>query len=492
MDALSRTAAIHNVSLEVDYTRMAADQLEDSQFLTCREADKSLQWESIPLSPNGPGLLCDVVTGAPRPWVPQQWRRRVFDLVHGVAHPGANATVKMVRKRLIWHGLAKEVRQWARTCTECQQSKVHRHVKSDFKQFHLPSARFSHVHVDLVGPLPPSEGFRYLLTIVDRHTRWPEAVPLQEISAVTCARAFLHVWISRFGVPSHITSDRGGQFISGLWTRLAEALGVEVHRTTSFHAQANGMVERFHRQLKAALTARLSTGAWVQELPWVLLGLRAMPKDDLGCSTAELVYGSTLRLPGEFVRDSASEVPSERLNQLRETLANLMPTPPRWQRATEQKDPAMIPGLLRGAKYVFVRVDAVKPDLSRQYEGPFRVLEAGPKTFKLLWNGKEDHVSVDRLKQAFVDQEIEVASWSTPQALSAPPPPSEPPAAPPSAVRTPELLVSSPEAPTSSPTHTTRSGRAVRMPPHLRNFDCSRQGFDVSGVTLEGGYCSGC
>ena len=104
-----------------------------------------------------------------------------------------------------------------------------------------------------------------------------------------------------------ITSDRGGQFVSHLWTHLAEALGVVVHSTTAFHAQANGMVEKFHRQPKAALTAKLSTSTWTRELPWVLLGLRTVPKEDFGCSTAEMVYGSALRLPGEFVRDAASQ-----------------------------------------------------------------------------------------------------------------------------------------------------------------------------------------
>ena len=82
-----------------------------------------------------------------------------------------------------------------------------------------PAKRFDSLHVDLVGPLPASHGFTYLLTIVDRFTGWPEAIPLSDISAATCARAFLYHWVSRHGVPSTLASDRGRQFVPELWTK---------------------------------------------------------------------------------------------------------------------------------------------------------------------------------------------------------------------------------------------------------------------------------
>ena len=96
------------------------------------------------------------------------------------------------------------------------------------------------------------------------------------------------------------TYDRGRQFTSMLWTECNKVLGTEVHTTTAYHPQANGMVERFHRQLKAALKARTTTPDWFAELPLVFLGIRSSWRVDPGCSPAELVYGSTLRLPGEL------------------------------------------------------------------------------------------------------------------------------------------------------------------------------------------------
>ena len=114
-------------------------------------------------------------------------------------------------------------------------------------------------------------------------------------------RAFIASWIARFGTPSDVTSDRGPQFTLELWSAVAEHLGVKLHRTTAYNPQANGLCERFHRAMKASLRASLMDSSWVDRLPWVMLGLRSAPKDDLQASSAELVYGQPLQVPGEFL-----------------------------------------------------------------------------------------------------------------------------------------------------------------------------------------------
>ena len=152
-----------------------------------------------------------------------------------------------------------DIAKWCRSCKSCQNAKVSRHNKPVFGKFDEPTERFDHVHIDIVGALPYADSFRYLLTCVDRFTRWPEAIPLVDIRADTVADALFSGWIARFGTLSPlyhtITTDRGAQFESKLWDGLCNQFGIVRNRTTSYHPQSNGMVERFHRQLKAAIMA---------------------------------------------------------------------------------------------------------------------------------------------------------------------------------------------------------------------------------------------
>ena len=166
--------------------------------------------------------------------------------------------------------------------------------------FHFPPQMLvSTEFILIVGPLPLSKGYSYLLTCIDRFTRWPEAIPIPNITAETVAEAFVANWVARFGIPSTITTDRGE---SVLWEHFMELLGTKRIRTTTYHPIANGLIERFHRQLKTALKCQSIPSNWVSALSLILLGIRTSLKGDLRCSAAELVYGTTFRLPGQFPR----------------------------------------------------------------------------------------------------------------------------------------------------------------------------------------------
>ena len=81
-----------------------------------------------------------------------------------------------MKERYVWHGMAWDVGEWVRQCVSCQRAKIHRHIKASIEAIPVPDQHFSHIHVDVVGPLPSSRGFTHIFTIVDRFTRWPEAV----------------------------------------------------------------------------------------------------------------------------------------------------------------------------------------------------------------------------------------------------------------------------------------------------------------------------
>ena len=150
----------------------------------------------------------------------------------------------------------------------------------------LPDRRFGSLHVDLVGPLPECEGHKYLFTVIDRFSRWPDAIPVTDMTAKTCARALIRQWISRHGVPSDVTCDRGRQFTSDLWKEMNMILGIKSNNTTTYHPMANGLVERLHRQLKASLMARSTDMDWMDQLPLVMLGIRTAWRTELDTSPA--------------------------------------------------------------------------------------------------------------------------------------------------------------------------------------------------------------
>jgi hypothetical protein len=159
-------------------------------------------------------IYCDTSAGKPRPYVPASLRLQVFQSVHDLSHPGTKATVKLVAQRFMWPGMQKDCCTWARVCQACQHSKVSHHTVTPVGDFTLPAARFLHIHIDLVGPLPMSAGYTYCLTAVDRFTRWPEAIPTTDITADTVACALLTSRIFRISFLQTITSDHGHQFES--------------------------------------------------------------------------------------------------------------------------------------------------------------------------------------------------------------------------------------------------------------------------------------
>ena len=175
----------------VDYKAMAAAQRADASITAVPTATTVLLIRDIPLDKDGNSILCDISTGRPRPLVPDTWQRTVFDAVHDLSHPSIRATKQLVSAKFVWPGLRKQVGIWAKTCLRCQAAKVHRHTTAPVDQFVPRTRRFDHIHVDIVGPLPPSHNYRYLLTVVDRFTRWPEAIPLVDAQTTTNAKALL-------------------------------------------------------------------------------------------------------------------------------------------------------------------------------------------------------------------------------------------------------------------------------------------------------------
>ena len=163
--------------------------------------------------------------------------------------------------------------------------------------------------------------------MIDRFTRRPVDVPLTNIRAETAATALVAHWISQFGCPLTITTDQGTQFESALFRELPRLAEAKHIHTTPYHPQADGIVERLHRIFKAALMCKPHT-QWSERLHIALLGLRCYWKEDLQATPVEMLYGTTLRLPGEFfVPDSIPADPRAFVGKLKTLFQDIRAVP---------------------------------------------------------------------------------------------------------------------------------------------------------------------
>ena len=347
------------------------------------------------------GLWCEVSMGTPRVIIPEEIQTALVGFVHRLAHTGMNRTWNLIRSKYFWKGMHKKVKEIVKECPDCQQNKTSRKISRPPINFPV-SDRFQHVHIDLVGPMGmSSEGNTYMLTMLDRHTRWLEAVPMSNISAEHCARVFLMQWVARFGVPEILTSDQGKQFDGHLFSSLMKMLGVQKIRTTAYHPQANGILERQHRTIKDALRCLSGTYEdWELALPLVLLGLRSAIHAH-GYAPATLVFGEELVLPVDLVVaasrvkmiDNCQIVRSIRLLMLniKQQLFEENPVSPdiTWNNLVPTKS------------WVWLEAIPLQPCLSPKYKGPYQVVKCDAAVVTIMKDNKETAVSIDRVRRAW-------------------------------------------------------------------------------------------
>ena len=419
----------------IDWVAIARLQPLDPEFRRLREDVRSgLIFKSVDIGQVK--LICDFSNGPARPYIPFSARKRIFDVLHGLGHPGVERTRQSVCSKVIWPSIRQDVSKWARECLDCQRSKVTRHVTPPIGDFDVPNRRFEHCNIDIVT-LPPSNGFRYLLTAVDRFTRWPVAIPMADISAQSVLDAFAFGWIASFGVPSTITTDRGSQFTSALFQQLIKTWGIKANLTAPYHPEANGLVERFHRRLKEALLAlgHESPDQWFWRLPCVLLSIRTTLKPDVGASPADLVYGEGLAVPGEVL--PANPATDARLSRQRESaladlrleVSRLMPT----QTSAHRKPLVHLPEDLKTCSHVFVRRGGIQSSLSSPYVGPFRVVSRNDVNFRVSIPGRSHGtIAISRVKPAYISlEDDDDAEPASPPPVGRPPRPPPGPAQPP-------------------------------------------------------------
>ncbi len=242
--------------------------------------------------------------------VPKSLRDKVLKIAHDslmAGHLGIKKTYDKVLFNFWWPGLNADVTRYCRSCDICQKTfPKGKTQKIPIGKMPIIDTPFARVAVDLIGPInPPSERkHRFILTMVDYASRYPEAVPLKRITTESVAEALLEMF-SRVGVPREILSDMGKQFVSDLMKEIDRLLSIRQLTTTPYNPACNGLVEKFNGTLKNMLKKMCAEKPkdWDRYIAPLLFAYREAPQESTGFSPFELLYGRTIRGPLQILKE---------------------------------------------------------------------------------------------------------------------------------------------------------------------------------------------
>lgn len=233
--------------------------------------------------------------------IPYSLQRTVLEQIHDKGgHLGVHKTLAKLRERFYWPGYEAQVEKWVKECQLCQR----RNNPPQKPQASLGTITaeypFQKLSWDIMGPLPSSsKGNRYILVVTDLFTKWVEAFPLRSTESTVLATVLVDEIVCRYGVPVVIHSDQGANLTSSVIQHLCLLLGMERTRTTAYHPQGNGQVERFNRTLESMLAKVVQANQrdWDIHLPKVLFAYRTAIHESTQFTPYHLTFGRSPMLP---------------------------------------------------------------------------------------------------------------------------------------------------------------------------------------------------
>ena len=343
-------------------------------------------------------------------WVtvcPRELRPVVIKDTHTQHHAGVNKTYRRILSNWYWPGMSSDIRRAIKQCEVCQMAKSSKKTTSG-NQKRLYSGRpWQVVAIDLVGPfLETPRRNKMVLVISDHFSRWRDAIAIPDGTAETVARVLDGQVFAYLGLPERIHSDQGAQFESALFKELCALWGVQKSRTTAYHPQGNGMVERGNRELGDSLRSLLLTRAeddWDLLLPQIMRSIRATPHTATGETPNYLLYGRELRLPDTLLTPpTESTTRLEYVDQVKSRLEEAHEYLRNQQQLIRTEDPVAEP-LYKSGDLVWLVNRRFKkgttPKLQPKYNGPYKVIQVFENnTYQLELNGKRSVENESRLK----------------------------------------------------------------------------------------------
>ncbi|KAL4136407.1 hypothetical protein QTP88_007955 [Uroleucon formosanum] len=230
-----------------------------------------------------------------------------FHLTPLGGHQGISKTVKRIKLHHSWKGLKNDVIEYVKKCTSCQMNKSSNHsIQQPMVVTTTASKPFEKIFLDIVGPIDTSlEGNAYILTIQDDLTKFSVAIPLPNHTANTIAKAFVEKFVCLHGIPDSILTDQGPDFLSKIFQACCKLLQIETFKTTAYHPQSNGALERSHRTLTEYLRHFVSEQKqnWDQYIAYAMFVYNSSIHATTGYQPYELVYGRQVEVPHSLSRN---------------------------------------------------------------------------------------------------------------------------------------------------------------------------------------------
>ena len=245
-------------------------------------------------------------------------------------HPGRDATMALVARQFFWPGISQDVRRFVRNCNVCGRTTLWRGKKKGvLKPLPVPDRVWQEISVDYIVDLPESEGCEVLLVITDRLGKGTILIPVPKgkFDAAGFAELFVEHYVPHHWLPRGIVSDRGVQWVNGLWKRACELMGIERRLSTAYHPETDGATERRNQEIQAYLRAFVAYNQkdWKKWLPMATVALNAKPASTTGISPFFMTHGYEIRpieMTAQFDEEPKNPNPRKRGEAMVQKLKN--------------------------------------------------------------------------------------------------------------------------------------------------------------------------
>ena len=438
-DGLSRPTKISEISSpsSSDWISLTHQQLHDLQktdkyikALVChikfglessatplRNFVRSLRHEVIIQN----GIVGILKNGAFAALAPYHLQPTLFQLAHDLTlagHLGPEKTFKRLQQDWYWPKMREDVYNYCRSCHECLKSNYPSNKKPSPLEPMPEVSRFNQrIHLDLLGPLPRSEGNQYILAMSDAFTSWIELIGIPDKQTSTVARAFLNQWISNHALPEKIHSDMGKEFDSKIFKEMSEKLNISHTLSSAGHSRSNGQVEAVNRSIINYIRKFVSSNEhWNELLPSLKLALNTAPHTTKKYSPFFSTYARRPNLATMLAcptRNYSDEEISQRLTNLTNITRNVMDNQKlAFERQKIEFDKKSRERNFEPGDIVYVtRPHSGKLFQKFQplFDGPYTVVERkGHNNYKLLHETRKKIITVhiDRLKMATIREQL--------------------------------------------------------------------------------------